>query len=169
METEKNQEKATPVQGEAKTTEKPEKTFSQAELDAVISDRLKREREKYSDYEALKEKAQKLDEIEEKNKTELEKATEKATRLEDELNKIRKQNEISSIREKVAKETGVDAKLLTMDTEDDCKAQAQTLLDWHRANPTAYPSVRDGGEVTNISSGASNRDIFADWLDKVAK
>ena len=54
METEKNQEKATPVQGEAKTTEKPEKTFSQAELDAVISDRLKREREKYSDYEALK-------------------------------------------------------------------------------------------------------------------
>lgn len=152
-----------------KKKETPAKTFTQEELEFELTKRLTREREKFSDYEALKEKAQKLDEIEEKNKTELEKAMEKATRLEDELNKIRKQNEISSIRERVAKETGIDAKLLTMDTEDDCKAQAQTLLDWHRANPTAYPSVRDGGEVTNISSGASNRDIFADWLDKVAK
>lgn len=167
METEKTQGAVNP-QGETQTTEKPEKTFSQAELDAVISERLKREREKYSDYETLKEKANKLDEIEEKNKTELEKATEKATRLEDELNKIRKQNEISAIREKVAKEAGIDAKLLTMDTEEDCKAQAKNLMDWHRANPTGYPSVRDGGEVTNIS-GASNRDKFAEWLDKVAK
>jgi polyribonucleotide nucleotidyltransferase len=167
METEKTQGAATP-QGETKTTEKPEKTFSQAELDAVISDRLKREREKYSDYEALKEKAQKLDEIEEKNKTELEKATEKATRLEDELNKIRKQNQISEIREKVAKEAGIDAKLLTMETEEDCKAQAQILMDWHRSNPTTYPSVRDGGEVTQYS-GTTNREKFAEWFDSIRR
>ena len=49
------------------------KTFTQDELNAIVSDRLKREREKYADYESLKEKATKLDEIEEASKTELQK------------------------------------------------------------------------------------------------
>ena len=150
------------------TKETAQKSFSQAELNAIIADRLKHEREKFSDYESLKEKAAKLDEIEEKNKTELERATEKATRLEEELNGIKKKNEISSIREKVGKELGVDPSLLTMETEEDCRSQAQSLLDWHRANPTSYPSVKDGGEVTQINN-VSNRDRFAEWLDTVAK
>ena len=33
------------------------KTFSQEELNAVVEDRLARERKKYADYEALKDKA----------------------------------------------------------------------------------------------------------------
>ena len=32
----------------------PEKTFTQAELDAIVGDRLKRERAKYADYSDLK-------------------------------------------------------------------------------------------------------------------
>ena len=144
------------------------KTFTQEELEFEVAKRLTRERSKYSDYEALKEKAAKLDEIEEKNKTELERATEKATRLEEELNGLKKQREVSSIREKVGKEMGVAADLLTMDTEEDCRAQAQKLLAWHKSNPATYPSVKDGGEVTKFNSGA-NRDIFADWLNEVAR
>ena len=149
------------------TETQSEKRFGQAELDAIISERLKREREKYSDYEALKEKAQRLDEIEEKNKTELEKATEKATRLEQELNGLKKREEITAIREKVAKEMGFDAALLTGDTEEVCRSQAQAFMNWHKSNPSSYPSVKDGGEVTNIS-GQSNRDKFADWIEAVA-
>ena len=57
------------IQEGAQTTDT--KTFTQAELDAVVKDRLKREREKYSDYEDLKAKAAKFDEAEEANKTEL--------------------------------------------------------------------------------------------------
>jgi len=145
-----------------------EKKFSQAELDAIISERLKRDREKYSDYEALKEKAARLDEIEEKNKTELERATERATRLEAELNGMKKRDEITAIRDKVAKETGFDASLLTADTEEECRNQAQAFMNWHKANPTTYPTVKDGGEVINYS-GKANRDKFADWLDSVAQ
>ena len=43
----------------------PERTFTQAELDAVIGERLSRERAKYVDYETLKEKASKFDKAEE--------------------------------------------------------------------------------------------------------
>ena len=57
------------------------KTFTQAELDAIIQDRVKRERDKYKDFEDLKIKAQKFDEQEEANKSELQKAQDRATEL----------------------------------------------------------------------------------------
>lgn len=41
-----------------------DRTFSQAEVDQLITDRLKRERKKYADYNDLKAKAEKLDKAE---------------------------------------------------------------------------------------------------------
>jgi len=52
----------------------PAKTFTQAELDKIVSDRLKREKDKYADYDAVKAKAKQLDDLEAANKTELERA-----------------------------------------------------------------------------------------------
>lgn len=46
---------------------------SQADLDTIIGNQLAQELAKYSDYETLKTKAAKLDELEEANKSELEK------------------------------------------------------------------------------------------------
>ena len=43
----------TPAAGEQQT----ERTFTQAEMNAIIADRLNRERTKYADYDALKAKA----------------------------------------------------------------------------------------------------------------
>lgn len=63
-----NQENTTATQPETES-----KTFTQEEMDAIIGERLKRERAKYVDYEALKEKADKFDAFEEANKTELQK------------------------------------------------------------------------------------------------
>ena len=55
-------------------TPEPEKTFTQAELDAKIAERLTRERQKYSDYNDLKAKASRLDEIEASQQSDLERA-----------------------------------------------------------------------------------------------
>lgn len=143
------------------TTE--EKTFTQAELNAIVTDRLKRAEAKYSDYEDLKTKASKFDELEEKNKSELEKATEKAASLEAELNAMKKANEIRDIRTKVSLETGVPLNLLTADTEDGCKEQAESIKAF--ATPQSYPQVRDGGEVLNIKK-RSARDDFSAWAEQ---
>lgn len=51
-----------------------EARFTQADLDRVIADRIKRERAKYEDYDALKDQATKWAEYEEAQKSELEKA-----------------------------------------------------------------------------------------------
>jgi hypothetical protein len=61
-------------------TGKPDgnRTFTQEQLDTIITDRLSREREKYKDYDDLKQKATKFVELEEAQKSELQKANEKA-------------------------------------------------------------------------------------------
>lgn len=148
------------------TQTEDQKTFTQSELDAIVSDRLKRERGKYQDYEALKQKAEQFDKLEEANKTELQKATEKATALEAELNELKKNAEIRSLRDKVAKENGIPAELLSGSTEEECMAQAKALIAFRESSSnTGYPSVRDGGEIHNTNKGTT-RQQFADWANK---
>lgn len=65
------------------TTPPPEtpaadKTLTQVEVDRIVADRVNREKAKFSDYADLKSKAQRLEQIEAANQTELEKAVEKA-------------------------------------------------------------------------------------------
>lgn len=147
-------------------TEQETKTFTQDEVNTIVQERLFKERKKYEgiDLDALKEKASKFDEMEEANKTELQKANERAIALEAELNSLKSANEIRDIREKVAQETNVPANLLTGNTEEECKAQAEGIKAF--ANPT-YPTVKDGGEVLNVTKPSAKED-FKQWFRAVS-
>ena len=148
----------------ATNQETEQKTFTQDELNAILNDRLGREKAKYADYADLKAKAEKFDKLEEASKSELQKATEKATALQSELDAMKKQSELRDIREKVAKETGVTANLLTGDSEEACKEQAKAILEFAGAKK-GYPAVKDGGEAGgNINN--STRQQFADWFNQ---
>jgi hypothetical protein len=68
------------VEGNGKAPE--EKTFSQEDLDRLIKERLKREKDKYADYKDLKAQAEKWAEHEEAQKTEIDKAHDKAQKAE---------------------------------------------------------------------------------------
>ena len=142
-----------------------EKTFTQAELDAIVKDRLKRANEKYSDYEALKEKAAKFDELEAANKTELEKATEQVKTLKAELEGIKKSSEISAMRTKIATENNVPIELLTGSTEEECTTQVTKIKELLSANgvPTG---VSDGGEVVR-NQKVDTRTSFAKWANQL--
>lgn len=147
-----------------KQEEAVEKTFTQAEVDAIVGDRLKRDRAKYSDYEALKEKAEKFDEMEEANKSELQKAIERGDALQVQLDAMRNAETLRTMREAIAYETGVPVSLLTGETEDDCREQAKSIMDF--ARPAGYPSVRDGGEAT-YTGKPTTKQQFAQWAEKV--
>ena len=138
-----------------------EKTFTQDEVNGIVAERLKRVEAKYEDYEALKEKAARLDKIEEENKTELERATERAVALQGELDTIKKENELRAIREKVANETGVPVNLINGTTEEECTEIAKAISEY--ARPSGYPSVRDAGEVHQVTK-RSTADQFAEWF-----
>ena len=150
------------VNQEQTAPEAQEKTFTQAELDSIVSDRLQRERSKYADYKALKEKAEAYDKFTEANKSELEKANERAAALQKELDDLKQAAAVRTIREQVSKDTGVPAELLTATTEDDCKAQAEAIRAF--AKPT-YPNVRDAGELSG-NQKLSPAQQFADWFNQ---
>ena len=153
-----NQENATEV------NESAEKTFTQAELDRIVSERLKREREKYADYDSLVEKAQKFDQIEENAKTELQKAQERAEKLQTELSAMRHAEEVRTIRDRVAQTTGVPASLLTGDTEEDCTEQANGILSFKSS--MGYPQIKDGGEI-QLNNKLDARTAFSEWASQV--
>ena len=71
-----------------------ERTFTQAEMNAIIADRLSRERAKYADYDALKEKADQFDAAQEAGKTELQKANERAAALQTQVDALTRANEV---------------------------------------------------------------------------
>lgn len=105
---------------------------SQDDLNRIIADRVSRERNKFADYKDLKAKAAKLDEIEEANKTELQKANDRIAATERE----RDTATATALRLRVAAKNGIsdeDADLfLTGTDEATLTKQAERLA--QRAN-----------------------------------
>lgn len=127
-------------------TEPQDKTFTQEELDRIVQERLYKEKQKYGDYEELKAKASKLDELEEAQKSELEKANEKAANYAKQIEEMRKAEEVRVLKEKISDETGVPTSLLNGNTEEEMRMQAEKLAEWRKASQVA-PKLKDGGEV----------------------
>ena len=100
---------------------------SQADLDRVIRDRLERERSKFADYDDLKARASKLDEIEEAAKTELEKAVERATAAEQKAAELAASAQITEWKAKVSEDTGVPVSVLAGSTLDELTAHAEQV------------------------------------------
>lgn len=144
--------------------EQPERTFTQSEMEAILGERLAREKAKFSDYETLKDKASRFDQLEEASKTELQKAIERGDALETELKSLKKAAEVRKIHDTVSAETGVPANLLTADTEEECRAQAEAILAFK--GPQTYPTVRDAGETKTDFKG-NPKQQFADWANQM--
>lgn len=143
------------------TQNAPERTFTQSEVDRIVTKRLS----DFADYDELKAKAEKFDEVEEANKSELQKAIDKANKLQSELDTLTKQNEVRAVRDEVSQTTGVPASLLTGSTKDECEAQAKAIAEYKaQTTPAAYPSVKDGGDP-QLNAKKTTRDQFADWLN----
>jgi len=154
----------TVIQETKPTAGEPEKTYTQKQLDTIIADRLSQERGKYADYETLKDKAAKYDAAEESQKSELQKANEKAASLQKELDKLKSSETARLLREKVAKELKVPANLLTADDEENLRTQAKAILDF--AQGGGYPNVPDAGEAYQPTGGTA-REKFINYFESL--
>lgn len=146
-----------------------QKSFTQDEVNEIVEKRLRGERKKYEDYEALKKKAEKFDELEEASMSELEKMTKRAEAAEAELARKEQEDQVREIRERVAAEMSVPANLLSGATEEECKKQAQGILDF--AKPAGYPHVQNtqAYSAPEHRSTGSARDDFARFMTEVMK
>lgn len=153
------------VNQDVETQVEEPKTFTQDEVNKIVQERIVRDRKDRADYDELKAKAEKFDALEEASKSELQKATERAEKLEAELTSMKRQQEIKDIRAKVSSETGVPITLLNGEDEDSCNEQAKAILAFKWPNNNSYPTLKDGGEPNNKVKAPSTRTQFADWMD----
>ena len=133
------------VENATQSASAEERTFTQAEMDAIIGDRLKRERAKYADYDELKTKATAYDEAAEASKSELQKAVEERDKYKADLAKLQAEKERADQVARVAAEKGVDAALLAR-MSGDVEENADFLKEQLDAKPK-YEAVHDAGEV----------------------
>jgi len=114
------------------------KTFTQADIDRIVADRLKREAAKYSDYDDLKAKAARLVELEEKDKTDAQKLADSNRALEDRAKKA----ELDACRMRIAIRKGLteaQVKRLVGSSEEELEADADELLEAFKAKDDQTP------------------------------
>ena len=145
------------------TPEQADRTFTQAEVDTIIGERLKREREKYADYPDLRTKAGAYDDLVKRHAE----ATTEIETLKGKVQEMTRAIESRNARDKVSADTGVPANLLTGNTVEECEEQAKRILAWRGPTPS-YPTLPDGGEVSKVAPGTT-RQQFATWFETNVK
>lgn len=114
----------TPEGGSTTTPAAPvDKTFTQADVDRIVADRLRRERERFADYDDLKQRAQAAD----ASKSDLEKLAARVEAAE----KKAADMEAKALRAEVAQAKGLtpaQARRLQGSTKEELEADADDLL-----------------------------------------
>ena len=119
---------------------------SQDELNRLIGARIDKVKSQFADYDDLKTKASKFEELEQSKKSELEKAQERIAELEQRST----QAERTALRTRIASEEGVIPEVLTGDTEEEMRAAAKRVIDWRDSNKQKPPSPK---KLTSGSGG----------------
>jgi hypothetical protein len=129
-----------------------DKTFTQADVDRIVADRLTREKGKYADYDELKAKAEKFDQLEASSKSDLEKEREARQKAEKEAADAK----AASLKLEVAAEKGVKARWLSGTTREELEAAADEYLADHPPAGGEKPPPKPPGKPTESLTGGGD-------------
>lgn len=132
------------------------KTFTQDQVNALLANQKREIAGKYANYDQLQADSAELGRIREGEKTELQKAQERAAEAEKRAEKA----EFNALRNKIASAKGVPASSLTGKTEDELNASADELIAWRDANAPKPPAPKrnPAGAGGPLKSGATGAD-----------
>jgi ATP-dependent Clp protease ATP-binding subunit ClpA len=122
---------------------------TQDELNRIISERVSRERAKYADYNDLKKQASKYAEFEESQKSEVQRATERADALERQLAEV----QLTAARAEIAATSGVPLEALRGASREELEAHAETLKALLTAQQRGPVVSNPGGIPANAGGG----------------
>ncbi len=148
---EESTESTTQQTASAEQSGSDERTFSQEEVNKIVAERLKRAKATPpADYDELREKAARLDELEAANKSDLERANDAATKAKAAADEWKakfealqaEQERMTSVQE-LASKYKVDAGTLSR-MSGDVEENAKYLADLEAKRPK-YPGITDNG------------------------
>ena len=143
---------------------------TQADLDRIIADRISRERAKYADYDDIKAKAAEHDAAVEAQKSEAQKAIERAEAAEAKVTAFETREQIAAWKADVAKATGVPAQALAGSTKEELEAHAETLKPLITApdgkKGAIGPYVPPEGSAPSGALGSTTGDQFAEAVEQ---
>ncbi|SMB97790.1 protein of unknown function [Thermanaeromonas toyohensis ToBE] len=155
----------------------PAKTFTQEELERILAERLKREREKYKDYEDLKKAAEELKKLKEAQMSETEKLQAKLAELERERLELELQLQearLESLKLKVLDEMGLPkawASRIFGTTEEEIRQDAEELKKMLGAAGKTVGSGTNppgGGNVPkDIDTQIAEAEAKGDWATAI--
>ena len=165
----------TPVQGGAPAPQTNagtgEKTFSQADVDRMIADRLAREQKKYADYGDLKAAKEELDKLKEGQKSELEKANaarEKAEAKAKEFEAKMKLMELNALKSKLAAEAGIPAEFADRIRGEDETSVKADIEELKKIFPQRAAVGGRGAPTANNSPATDLASLYADAIKRGA-
>lgn len=145
------------------------RTFTQEELDRIVGERVRRERDKYADYEELKAKA----EAGAETLSECEKLRERAESAEKKAGELEHDAQLSRWAAQAAAETGVPAAVLRGETLEELQAHAHLIVKSMPVYPSASNAAPQGSpaptresilaiknERERLKAIADNADLF---------
>lgn len=135
------------------------KSFTQEQVDQIVEKRLAKERGKYKDYDELKSKAMKLDEMENAGKSEIDKLKESNAALRKQIDDAAAEKQHAEWVSEVAKDKDVPAELLRGGSKEELEAHADFLrAALHPAskpprvkNQTGSPSHQNNKDAEELS------------------
>lgn len=122
-----SEETAAPEQQKTSEGDQYTPPASQSDLDRIIADRLSRERAKFADYDDLKAAADRLEQIEQENKSEAEKQADLIAELKSKVTDYETRDQIAEWKSEVSGSTGVPANVLAGTTLEEIQEHAETL------------------------------------------
>jgi hypothetical protein len=128
---------------------------TQEELNKLIGERIGKVKAQFGDYEDLKTKAAEFDKIAEAQKTELQKAQERAEAAE----KRAVEFEQTALKTRIASEMGVIPEVIQGSDEETMRASAQRVLDWANQGKRTPPPAKKlaSGSAPDTKGGESGR------------
>lgn len=151
------------------------KTFTQTELEAIITDRLKRERDKYKDYADLKKAAEELQRLRESQMSETEKLSAKLAEYERKL--LEKEQEAAEAKIEMLKYRLLEDEQLPKHwadrirgaTEEEIRSEIKELKKLLGVSNKPVGGATNPAAASSTGASAMNNFISRNWSGNYAK
>lgn len=136
------------------------KAFTQEQVNALLADQKRKLGEKFADYDDVKAKASKLDQLEQDSKSELQKLLDENTELKTKVGSFEQEKQVTAWAAEIVKDSTIPASVLRGNTKEELEAHFKDLQELApKPKRTPVPTGQPSGEGTGSRAATALREL----------